>query len=69
MGWALLKLSGSERNMREELKTPLIIFGVIALLWAVYVAVSVYVMCNAEKYPRLIRVFVKLGYLTRPPHK
>lgn len=68
-GKELLKLSDSERNMREELKTPIIIFGVIALLWAVYVAVSVYVMCNAEKFPRLIRFFVKPEYLTRPPHK
>lgn len=68
-GRALLNLSDSERSMREELKTPLIIFGVFALLWAVYVAVSVYVMCNAEKFPRLIKLFVKPSYLTRPPHK
>lgn len=68
-GRALLKLSDSERNMREERKTPLIIFGGLILLWAVYVAVSVYVMCNAEKYPQLIRLFVKPSYLTRPPHK
>lgn len=68
-GRELLNLSDSERNMREERKTPLCIFGIFALLWAVYVAVSVYVMCNAEKFPRLIRVFVKPEYLTRPPQK
>ncbi|MGN1422070.1 MAG: hypothetical protein ACI4XA_01715 [Oscillospiraceae bacterium] len=68
-GKTLLDLSDSERKMREDIKTPLCIFGILALAWAVYVAVSVYVMCSAEKFPRLIRIFVKPEYLTRPPHK
>ncbi|MBS7369442.1 MAG: hypothetical protein KIG62_04745 [Oscillospiraceae bacterium] len=51
MGWALLKLSDSERNMREELKTPLIIFGVFALLWAVYVAFR-FTLCATRRSTR-----------------
>lgn len=68
-GKELLKLSDSEDYMRENVMTFVGIFGIFALVWAAFVAVSVYVMCNAEKYPRLIKLFVKPSYLTKPPRK
>lgn len=69
-GSDLLKLEDSEREMREGVKTLLIIFGVMALVWAVYVAVSVWVMCRAHRLPRkLVTAFVKPSYLQIPPNK
>ncbi len=38
------------------------VYGLM-LLWAVYVAVSCYVMTHADRYPRLVRLFVKQNYL------
>lgn len=69
-GKELLKLEDSEREMREGVKTVLIIFGVMVLAWAVFVAVSVWVMCNAHRLPRkLVIAFVKPSYLQIPPNK
>lgn len=69
-GADLLKLEDSEREMREGVKTVLIIFGVMVLVWAVFVAVSVYVMCGAHRLPRkLVTAFVKPSYLQIPPNK
>ena len=65
----LLSQEDAERHDAED-KRPVSIFcGIFAALWLIYVAVSVYVMCNAQRFPRLIKWFVKPSYLTRPPRR
>lgn len=50
---------------RAEIRKVSYIMLVIAAIWAVYIAVSWYVMYNAEKFPRLIRIFVKPEYINK----
>lgn len=64
----LLKLSDCERHDKQEKREFSLFFGIMAALWLVYVAASVYVMCNVQRFSmRVIRLFVKPSYLTRPP--
>lgn len=65
----LLSQEDAERHDSEEKRSISIFFGIMAAFWLIYVAVSVYVMCNAQRFPRLIKWFVKPSYLTRPPRK
>lgn len=65
----LLSQENTERHDAEEKRQISILFGIMAAFWLVYVAVSVYVMCNAQRFPRLIKWFVKPSYLTRTPRK
>lgn len=65
----LLSREDSEREDKEGKRLVTLVFGIMAAVWAVYVLISVYVMCNAERFPRLIKLFVKPSYLTRPPKK
>lgn len=65
----LLSQEDAERHDSEEKRPISIFFGIMAAFWLIYVAVSVYVMCNAQRFPRLIKWFVKPSYLTRPPRK
>lgn len=39
--------------------------GGVVVLWALFVAVSWYVMSHADKYPRLVKLFVKPEYLVK----
>lgn len=64
----LLALEDSEREDADGKRMISIIFGMIAAVWLIYVAVSVWVMCNAHKLPeRLVVLFVKPSYIIRPP--
>lgn len=65
----LLPREYTERHDAKEKRQISILFGIMAAFWLVYVAVSVYVMCNAQRFPRLIKWFVKPSYLTRTPRK
>ncbi len=65
----LLSLEDSERRDADRKKSVSLALGICAAVWLIYVAASVYVMCNAQRFPRLVRLFVKPSYLTRPPRK
>lgn len=66
----LLALEECERDDAEGKRTASIIMGIFAAVWAVFVAVSVWVMCSAHRLPMwLVKLFVKPSYLTRPPRK
>lgn len=66
----LLALEDCEREDAEGKCTVSVIMGIFAAVWAVYVAVSVWVMCNAHRLPMwLVKGFVKPSYLTRPPKR
>lgn len=66
----LLALEDSERDDAEGRRSLTLIFGIFAAVWAVFVAVSVWVMCNAHRLPMwLVKGFVKPSYLTRPPKR
>lgn len=66
----LLALEDCERDDTEGKRTVSVVMGLFAAVWAVYVAVSVWVMCNAHRLPMwLVKGFVKPSYLTRPPRK
>lgn len=64
-----LSQEDAERHDAKDKRQISILFGILAAFWLIYVAVSVYVMCNAQRFPRLIKWFVKPSYLTRPPKK
>lgn len=67
-GKVLLALEDCERDDAEGKRAVSIGFGIITAAWAVFVAVSVWVMCNAHRLPMwLVKGFVKPSYLTRPP--
>ena len=65
----LLSQEDAESHDVEDKRQISIFFGILAVFWLIYVAASVYVMCNAERFPRLVKWFVKPSYLTRPPRK
>lgn len=66
----LLALEDCEREDAEGKRTVSVIMEIFAAVWAVYVAGSVWVMCNAHRLPMwLVKGFVKPSYLTRPPRK
>lgn len=58
--------SAEAKNIhRADIRKVSYIMLVFAAIWAVYIAVSWYVMYNAEKFPRLIRIFVKPEYINK----
>lgn len=64
----LLALEDSEREDADGKRMISLIFGIFAAVWLLYVAVSVWVMCNAHKLPeRLVVLFVKPSYIIKPP--
>lgn len=64
----LLSQEDAERHDAEGKRRLSLVFGIFAAVWAVFVAVSVWVMCNAHRLPMwLVKGFVKPSYLTRPP--
>lgn len=67
---ALLNIEDAERDDAEEKKSVSIIMGIMAAIWAVYVGMSVWAMCNAHRLPMwLVKLFVKPSYLTGTPKK
>lgn len=64
----LLALEDSEREDADGKRMISIIFGIFAAVWLIYVAVSVWVMCNAHRLPeRLVKLFVKPSYIIKSP--
>ena len=59
---ASLEAKNLHRAKMRKISHSMLIF---AAVWAVYVAVSWYVMYNAEKFPRLIKIFVKPEYINK----
>lgn len=55
------KIDEQREAMSDLWKIPAVMAGV----WGVYVAISWYVMYNAQKYPRLVRLFVKPEYIRK----
>ncbi len=67
-----LTLNGEEylsidevNERRKDMREVSYIFLIIGGFWLLYVAVSWYIMYNAEKFPRLIKYFVKPEYINR----
>ncbi|MCM1578200.1 MAG: hypothetical protein NC078_05305 [Ruminococcus sp.] len=52
-------------NMRENRHAGVIISAGMLGIWLLYVIVSSYIMSNGEKYPRLLRLFVKEDYIIK----
>lgn len=66
----LLALEDSEREDADGKRMLSLIFGIMSAVWLIYVAVSVWVMCNAHKLPeRLVKLFVKPSHIMAAPHK
>lgn len=53
------------KEMHERLRPVSYLVLGIAGVWLLYVAVSWYVMYNAERFPRLIKFFVKPEYINK----
>lgn len=53
------------KGMHERLRPVSYPVLAIAGVWLLYVAVSWYIMYNAERFPRLIKLFVKPAYINR----
>lgn len=69
-GRVILRREDVERDDADGKRTVTIAFSIIAAVWAVYVGVSVYVMCNAHKLPKkLVYAFVKPSYVIERPKK
>ena len=58
---ALDDMRGLHKTLRSVSNIVLAICGV----WLIYVAVSWYIMYNAEKFPKLIKLFVKPEYINK----
>lgn len=58
-----ISIEDENKDNRETRAVGLICAFVILLVWLLYVAVSTYVMCNAERFPNLIKLFVKPSYI------
>ncbi len=66
----LLAPEDAEREEAEGKRAVSIACGIMTAVWAVFVAISVWVMCNAHRLPMwLVKAFVKPSYLTRPPKR
>lgn len=66
----LLSLEDCERDDADGKKSMSLFFVIMAAVWLIYVAVSVWVMCSAHKLPMwIVKGFVKPSSLTRPPKK
>ncbi|MDE6762497.1 MAG: hypothetical protein K2J73_02320 [Oscillospiraceae bacterium] len=53
------------KDLHERLRPVSYLVLAIAGVWFLYIAVSWYVMYNAERFPRLIRFFVKPEYINK----
>ncbi|MCM1228447.1 MAG: hypothetical protein NC320_13690 [Clostridium sp.] len=60
-----VSLADINKDNREAGNAILILSAIIFICWCIYVAISTYVMCNAEKYPKLIKLFVKPRYIIK----
>ena len=58
-------ISLEEKDLHERLRPVSYLVLGIAGIWLLYVAVSWYVMYNAERFPRLIKFFVKPEYINK----
>lgn len=53
------------KDMHERLRPVSYLVLAMAGVWLLYVAASWYIMYNAEKFPRLIKFFVKPEYINK----
>ena len=58
-----ISIEDENKDNRETRTVGLIIAFVMLLAWLLYVVVSSYVMRNAERFPNLIKLFVKPSYI------
>ncbi|MDE5862473.1 MAG: hypothetical protein K2H28_09815 [Ruminococcus sp.] len=58
-----INLEKRNEHNREIRSVVIIISGIMFAFWMLYVVSSIYVMRNAEKYPHLIKLFVKSDYI------
>jgi len=59
-----------ENKNNKEIRAFFIGFSVVSLfIWIAYIIASVYVMSNAEKYPKAIKWFVKPSYIIKKKNK
>lgn len=58
-----ISLEDINENYRETKLFILIFSAVMLVIWLIYCAVSSYVMCNADRYPKLVKLFVKPNYI------
>ena len=49
----------------ENRKTSFVLSGIFFAFAILYVAASTYIMSNADRYPRLVKLFVKEDYIIR----
>lgn len=49
----------------ENRKTSFILSGISFTFAILYVVASTYIMSNADRYPRLVKLFVKEDYIIR----
>lgn len=70
----IYRLSGSREyislddhnvSAKADRQTGLLLCGALLALWLLYIAVSSYIMCHGDKYPRLLRLFVKPEYIVK----
>lgn len=64
-GKVYLSLDEENASLKETQKIVNPFFGIVTGVCLLYVAVSWYVMYNAEKFPRLIKLFVKPCYINK----
>lgn len=65
----LISLDDINAHTRESRNTLLVVWAVLFGLWLLFVIASSYVMTNADRYPRLVKLFVKPEYLVRKSKK
>ena len=64
-GKVYLSLDEENASLKETQKMVNPFFGIVTGVCLLFVAVSWYVMYNAEKFPRLIKLFVKPCYINK----
>lgn len=55
----------AQNSFRTKQRKASYIMLAVAAVWIAYIAVSWYVMYNAEKFPKLIKYFVKPEYINK----
>ena len=58
-----LDLDAINKHNRETRMVFIIFTGICFLALILYIVISSYVMCHADKYPKAIKLFVKDGYI------
>lgn len=53
------------KNLHKTLRSVSYIVLAVCGVWLIYIAVSWYIMYNAEKFPKLIKLFVKPEYINK----